>query len=39
MAAEYYENWMKDKPKDEIIKEISELRRNIKKKTPVTETW
>jgi hypothetical protein len=32
MAEKYYDDWMKNKTKEEIVKEISELRRNIKKK-------
>lgn len=32
MAENFYDNWMKDKTKEEVVKEISELRRNIKMK-------
>lgn len=32
MAENFYDNWIKNKTKEEIVKEIGELRRNIKKK-------
>lgn len=32
MAETYYDQWVKDKTKEEIVKEISEIRKNIKKK-------
>lgn len=32
MADEYYDSWMKNKTKEEVVKEIGELKRNIKKK-------
>lgn len=32
MAENYYENWVKNKTKEEVVKGIGELRKNIKKK-------
>lgn len=32
MAEQFYDDWVKDKTKEEMVKEISELRRNIKLK-------
>ena len=37
MAEMYYKNWAKNKTKEEIVKGISELRRNIKRKHQALE--